>query len=218
MAGPVHGSHSQLLLTSTPNVAFSNEALTNSGDNVTFNMSGAPTKRYWDRTSTLVFQQSSNGSSWNTVTPTSVQHVGGIVIFPSAAGGTNQARIASGGYLPYAAAGEIKDVGFDLSRDIAESTTLTTSSTPTRWRTYKGGLLGGSFKIGKFLADGTYANLATVSTADTLIASIVLDVATTLRLECFGYLQKDGAKAAIGDLEMEDLDFIIDGAVYLTNA
>lgn len=211
-----HGNRAQLLLTSTPNLAFTNQALVDSGDHLTYNISNAPTKRYWDRTAAFVFQQSVNGTVWTTPNPTSVQYVGGLVTFPSVVGGTNQARIASGAYLPYAAIGDILEWSPALDRDTSETTCMTVTNTPTRWKTFKGGLLGGSFKINRFLVDNTYVGLMTITTDDTLVASFVIDVTTGLpRLECYGKLTKDGMKVPLKDLEMEDLDFKIDGAVYL---
>lgn len=216
-----HGNRAQLLLTSTPNVSISNLALTDTGDHLTYKIgSSDEAKRYWDRTATFVFQQSSNGSSWSTVTPSSVQYVGGYVTFASAVGGTDQARINSGAYLPYAAIGDVLEWAPELSRDTHETTCMTTTSTPTRWKTYKGGLLGGSFKIGRFLVDDTYLGLITVTTDDVLVASMVMDVTQSVppRLECYGKLTKDGMKVPLNDLEMEDLDFVIDGQLYLVTS
>jgi hypothetical protein len=211
-----HGNHGQLLLTSTPNLAFTNQALTDSGDHLTYNCSAIPTKRYWDRTASFVFQQSSNGTVWNTVSPSAVQYVGGLVTFATPAGGTNQARIASGAYLLATAIGDIVEWAPDLDRDTSETTCMTTNSTPTRWKTYKGGLIGGSIKISKFLVDNTYVGLVTIGTDDTLIASLVVDATTGLpRLECYCKLEKDGMKVPLDDLEMEDLTFKIDGPLYL---
>jgi hypothetical protein len=215
-----HGNRSQLLLTATPNVAMADQALVDSGDHTIFNISNAPTKRYWDRTAAFVFQTSTDGSTWTPATPTSVQYVGGIVTFSGVVGGTHQARIHSGAYLPYSAIGDVKEWGFDISRKVHESTCMTTTTTPTRWETYAGGLAGGTFKIGKFLVDPTYIGLVIIGTDDTLVASLVMDVTTTppVRLESFGKLTKDGMKVPLSDLELEDLDFVIDGQMYMINA
>jgi hypothetical protein len=215
----IHGNRGQLLLALPPNAAFTNQALVDSGDHLTYNISNAPTKRYWDRTASFVFQQSSNGTTWNTVTPSSIQYVGGVVVFPSAVGGTNQARISSGAYLPYTAIGDILEWAPDISRSTHETTCMTTNSTPTRWRTYLPGLVGGTIKISKFLVDNTYLNLLTIFTDDTLVLSLVLDATNGYpRFESFGRLSKDGMKVSLKDLEMEDLDFQIDGQMVLATS
>jgi hypothetical protein len=120
--------------------------------------------------------------------------------------------------LAYAAIGDILEWAPDLARDTSETTCMTTTSTPTRWKTYKGGLVGGTIKISKFLVDNTYVNLVTITTDDTLIASLVVDATTGLpRLECYCKLEKDAMKVPLKDLEMEDLSFKIDGPLYLAS-
>ncbi len=215
-----HGNRSQLLMTSTPNVSMTNQALVDSGDHITFNISNAPTKRYWDRTAAFVFQTSTDGTTWVPATPVIVQYVGGLVTFAGVVAGTHQARISSGAYLPYAAIGDVKEWGFDINRKVHASTCMTTTSTPTRWESYKGGLASATFKIARFLVDNFYVNLVTIGTDDTLVASLVMDVTATppTRLESFGKLTKDGMKVPLSDLEMEDLDFVTDGPMYLINA
>lgn len=213
-----HGNRSQILVTSTPNISMTNQALTDSGDHTTFNISNAPTKRIWDRTAAFTFQTAPDGSTWTTVVPSVIRYPGGLVTFASAVtGGTPSARISSGAYLPYAALADAIEWAPELTREVKDSTTLTTSSTPTRWKTFKPGLVGGLFKINKWLADPTNIGLFAISTADTLVASFVLDVTagTVTRLESFGYLTKDSIKVMTHELETEDLEFVIDGGFYL---
>jgi hypothetical protein len=65
-----HGNKGQLLLTSTPNTAFSNQALTDAGDHQNFNSSAIPTKRYWDRTASWVIQAECDEVQTVTITGT----------------------------------------------------------------------------------------------------------------------------------------------------
>jgi len=216
-----HGNHGQLILTSTPNAAINDLALTDSGDHTTFHIGSSDgAKRYWDRTASFVFQTSIDGATWNTATPASVQYVGGIVTFSGPVGGTHQARVHSGAYLPWAAIGDIKGWTLEVSRDKAESTALTTNSTPTRVKSYKMGTVTATIKIEKFLVDATYVNLLTIYSDDTLVASLVMDVTQTVptRFECYAKLEKDGMKVPLTDLEMEDLDLQADQFPYLVNS
>ena len=151
-----HGSKGQLIHTSTPALAFTNEALTNSGDDTTFFIPvGQEAKRYWDRETAMVFETSEDGNPpWTPVVPASIQYVGGRVTFPGAVtGATPSARIASGKYLPWAAIGDIVSYSFDFARDEHDTTALTTTSSPTRNRIFLMGLAGGNFTISKFLAN-----------------------------------------------------------------
>jgi hypothetical protein len=216
-----HGNHGQLILTSTPNIAITNLELTNTGDNTTFKIgSSDQAKRYWDRTATFTFQKSTDGSSWTSATAVDIRHVGGYVTLSAAVGGTHQARIQSGAYLPWSAIGDIKGWSLDVSREKHDATTLTTNSTPTRAKTYSMGLLDSSIKIEKFLVDAAYLGLLTIYSNDTLVASLVADVTQTIppRFECYAKLEKDGMKVALNELEMEDLDFVADSFPYLVNS
>lgn len=217
----VHGNHAQLLLTSLPAVAIANMELTDTGDHITYKVGTSDAaKRYWDRTASFVFQQSTDGVSWTSATAVAIRHVGGYVTLSGVVGGTHQARVQSGAYLPYAAIGDVREWAVDIDRQESESTCMTTNSTPTRFQTWKMGTVGGTFKVGRFLVDDTYVDLLTIYSEDTLIASLVMDVTTTppLRMEGYCKLKKDGMKVDLNDLEMEDLDFRIDGAFYLVNA
>jgi hypothetical protein len=316
-----YGNRAQLLLTSTPNVALTNQALTDSGDHKTFTCSAIPTKRYWDRTAsftvqaeydevqtvtvtggptggtfvlrfggqntsaiafnasastvqtalqtlssigsgnalvtgpnggpwvveftgTLGFQvqslmtlqtnsltggaspsvsivESQLGQGWTTAVATTytIQYVNARVIFNNAFLGSSVGCRVTGAYLPYTAVGDILEWAPDISRSTHETTVMTTTSTPTRWKTYLPGLAGGTIKINKFLADNTYANLLTIFTDDTLVLSLVLDATNGFpRLEAYGKLTKDGMKVPLKDLEMEDLDFQIDGQMVLATS
>lgn len=316
-----HGNRAQLLLTSTPNVSMTNQALTDSGDHKTFTCSAIPTKRYWDRTASWTVQaeydevqtvtvtgvptggtfilrfggqntsaiaynasasavqtalqalssigsgnalvtganggpwtvefagtlgyasqalitlqtnsltggsspsvsiaESQAGATWTTKASSlyTVQYVNGQIIFNNAFLGTQAGCRVTGAYLPYAAVGDILEWSPDISRKIHATTCMTTNSTPTRWETYLPGLVGGTIKINKFLADNTYANLLTIFTDDTLVLSLVLDATNGYpRLEAYGKLSKDGMKVPIKDIEMEDLDFQIDGQMVLATS
>ncbi|HEX9502877.1 MAG TPA: hypothetical protein VF974_00960 [Patescibacteria group bacterium] len=160
------------------------------------------------------------GATWTTQVGNNViQYVGGVVRFTNAFLGTQAGCRVTGAYLPYTAVGDILEWAPDVSRTCHETTSMTVTSSPVHWKTYLPGLAGGSIKINKFLADNTYANLFTISTDDTLILSMVQDATTGLpRLEAYGKLTKDGMKIPLKEIEMEDLDFIIDGQLVLTTS
>ena len=161
------------------------------------------------------------GAGWTTQASTlyTIQYVNGRVIFNNAFLGTQAGCRVTGAYFPYTAVGDILEWSPDISRSTHDTTCMTTNSTPTRWKTYLPGLAGGTIKINKFLADNTYANLLTIFTDDTLILSLVLDATNGYpRLEAYGKLSKDGMKVPIKDIEMEDLDFQIDGQLVLATS
>src|SRR6266550_4430413 len=285
-----HGNRAQLLLTSTPNVALTNQALTDPGDHQNFNSSAIPTKRYWDRTASWTVQaeydevqtltitgsptggtytltfggqttsainwndpastvqtrlqalssigagkalvtggpgpgavitRAQGGNTWTTQVATTytIQYVGGKVIFSAPFLGTSVGCRVTGAYFNFTAIGDVLEWAPDISRKTHPTTCMTTNNVPTRWETFLPGLAGGTIKINRFLVDNTYVGLFTVFTDDTLILSLVMDATTGLpRLESYGKLTKDGMKVPLKDLEMEDLDFVIDGQMVLTTS
>jgi hypothetical protein len=212
----LHGKHSQIILTSTPALSFTNLVLQDSGDHTTFFAASADAaKRYWDSTQTLTVQTSPDGTTWTNASPKSIRYLSGSVTFASAvSGGTPGARVSAGHYLPWSALAWVSEWAPDVSRDVKEDTRFTTSNTPTSVRTYVPGLLGGSFKITGFIVDPTTSNLALAQSESPLIASMVIDVATGARIECAGFLTKDSVKVNVDDLESEELDFQATGQIY----
>lgn len=161
------------------------------------------------------------GATWTTQASSTytIQYVGGKVIFNTAFLGTSVGCRVTGAYFNFTAIGDVLEWSPDISRKTHATTCMTTNSTPTKWETFLPGLVGGTIKINRFLVDNTYANLFTIFTDDTLILSLVLDATTGLpRLESYGKLTKDGMKVPLKDLEMEDLDFVIDGQMVLTTS
>jgi hypothetical protein len=210
----LHGRKAQILLTSSPSLTMTNEALTDSGDHTTFTIPiASAAKRYWDRGASFTFETSTDGSTWNAAIPVSVRYINGQVTFSGAVGGTHQARV-SGKYWPYSAFAQAREWTPDVSRDVKESTVMTTNTTPTLWRTFVGGLLEVTFKLSGWTVDDTFLNLVTSETV--LIAGLVLDVTTGSRLDCEVFATKDSLKTMVDDIESEDIEFKINGPVYLT--
>jgi hypothetical protein len=169
-----------------------------------------------------VITRAQGGFTWTTQAATTytIQYVGGVVTFNAPFLGTSVGcRINTGAYFNFTAIGDVLEWSPDISRKTHSTTCMTTNNVPTRWETFLPGLAGGSVKINRFLVDNTYVGLFTVFTDDTLILSLVMDATTGLpRLEAYGKLTKDGMKVPLKDLEMEDLDFVIDGQMVLVTS
>lgn len=144
-----------------------------------------------------------------------LQYVGGKVIYSSARPVGTYVRV-SGKYKAYAAIAEATGWGADVSRDEKENTTMTTTSTPTIWRTFQMGLLDGTFSLMGWHVDDTYFEL--LDDDASMIAALVLDVTTGARLECEVLMKKESIKIALDALDEESLDFRINGPVYLLAA
>jgi hypothetical protein len=214
----LHGNRASILFTSQPGVTMTNLVLQDSGDHKTFFVPTAQaSQRIWDPTAAFTFETSPDGAVWSSATPATVQYINGKITFAVAvSGATPSARVATGKYLAYAAAVGARDWTPDVSRDEKEDTSMTTTNVPTHWRTFKPGLLSGTFKLSEWLADDTYLNLITSETA--LVASLIIDVTTGARLDCAVFPTKDALKSMVNDLDTEELEFRISGQVYLTAA
>jgi hypothetical protein len=161
-----------------------------------------------------------NGFTWTTQSGNyTIQYVGGKVAFTTPFLGTQAGCRVTGAYFNFTAIGDVLEWAPDISRSTHKTTCMTTNNVPTRWETFLPGLANGTIKINRFLVDNTYVNLFTIFTDDTLIISLVMDATTGLpRLESYGKLTKDGMKVPLKDLEIEDLDFVIDGQMVLTTS
>lgn len=155
------------------------------------------------------------GQAFTTITTGfALQYVGGKVIYTIAQVVGTYVRISSGKYRVYAAIAGAKAWGYDVEREEKENTEMTTNSTPTIWRTFRMGLLSGTFKLGAWFADSTYFDL--ISQDISLIISLVFDASTSLpRIEAEVLMKKDSIAVMLSDLDTEDLEFRINGPVYL---
>lgn len=212
MGTPIAGYQGSVLITSTPNVALTNEVLTDAGDHKTFNISAGSfaTKRYWDRTFTFVVQTAPDGVTWSTASPTTytIRYVTGQVFFSSAVtGATPSCRISSGAYLPFSTYANMKQWEATPALELYDSTTF-----GNQWKTYTPGMLGADIKLTQFYSDLTFSNQITSNTA--FVVSCLSGRNATERYEGFAYLKSDDIKVAVNALEEESLNYTVTGQLY----
>lgn len=210
--GAIAGFGGSVVISSTPNVALTDEVLTDSGDHKTFNIASGSfaTKRYWDRTATFVVQTSTNGgSTWSTasVGTYTIRYVTGQVVLNSALTGTPACRIHSGAYLPFSTFSNMKEWEATPATDLLDATTF-----GNQWKVYVPGMQGGDVKLTQFYTDLTFANQITSNTA--FVVSCMTGRNSTERYEGFAYLKGDDIKVAVNALEEEALTYTIDGQFY----
>jgi hypothetical protein len=212
MGTPIAGFNGSVVITSTPNVALTNEVLTDAGDHKTFNISSGSfaTKRYWDRTAAFVVQTAPDGVTWSTASPSTytIRYVTGQVFFASAVtGGTPSCRISSGAYLPFSTFANMKQWEATPALDLYDSTTF-----GSQWKTYTPGMLGADVKLTQFYSDLTFSNQITANTA--FVVSCMTGRNATERFEGFAYLKGDDIKVAVNALEEESLTYTVTGQLY----
>ena len=216
----IRGYNASLLITSQPSVNLpSNMSLQDTGDHQTFVVSSANASyRYWDRLASFTFQTSGDGATWANATPSTIQMVGGKIMFPSAVtGATPSARVTSGKYFPYAVLANITQWSFDGQRNFADATAMS------------GGINGGggnpakifvplqiegTFSVTKFWVPETSESYVAYLTAGTpLILSGVEE--TGNRYEGYCYDKKLSLKVDNAKLNEHTLEFQLDGNFYL---
>lgn len=210
----IAGYGGSVLLSSLPNVALTNENLTDAGDHKTFNEPTA-LKRYWDRSATFVVQTAPDGTTWSTaaVGTYTIRYVTGQVVFASAvSGATPSCRILSGAYLSYSTFANMKNWEVVPAVDMLDS-----SSFGTNWKQYTPSLLGATAKLSQFYADNTLVSVVTTPANNIFIVSLLTGRNATERWEGFAHFKQSDIKSAVSALITEDLDVQIDGQLYFVS-
>lgn len=210
----IAGYGGSVLVSSLPNVALTNEALTDAGDHKTFSEPSA-IKQYWDRSATFVVQTAPDGTTWTTADPStySIRYVSGQVVFNTAiSGATPACRISSGAYLPYSTFGNMKSWEVVPAVDMLDSSVF-----GSNWKQYLPALLGATAKLSQFYADNTLSSVVSNPANNVFVLSMKTGRTATERWEGFARFKQDDIKNAVNALVTEDLDVQIDGQLYFFN-
>lgn len=212
MGSPLAGYGGSVLITSTPNVALTDEVLTDAGDHQTFHVPTADfaTKRYWDPAATFVVQTSPDGVTWTTALASTyaIRSVTGQVTFTSpVTGATPGCRIHAGAYLPFSTFANMKAWEATPAVDLLDSSTF-----GSRWKTYVPALFGADLKLTQFYTDLTFANQITSNTA--FVVSCLTGRNSTERFEGLAYLKSEDLKVAVNALEEESLTYTVTGQLF----
>ncbi len=204
-----------ILITSGASLALTNEAMTNQGDDKTYNITNAA-HRYLDRSSVPVVQTQTNADNvtWATVNPSTytLRYLSGQVVHNSPlVGGTKGTRLASGAkYFAYASMGQTTDWEFSGTRDMKDVTTHKGVGGST-WKDFLPLLLTGMFVLKKWFIDQTMANH--LANNDLFILSLL--AASGNRYEAYGYEKDNHVKSAVNDVVSEDINFQPDGVIVV---
>lgn len=213
MGTAIPGYSGSILITSTPNVALTNEVLTDSGDHTTFNEATA-SKRYWDRTAAFTVQTTTNGgSTWSTAAANTytIRYVTGQVVLNSALTGTPGCRISVGAYLPYSTFGQMKLWEAVLADDMLDNTSFSGFG-GSHFKTYQPALSGADFKADQFYVDSTFFSILNLGTL--FVFSGNTGRTAGERYEGYARLKGDDIKTAVNALIEENLTMVLDGQLY----
>jgi hypothetical protein len=202
----IAGYLSDLYMASGAGVTFTTEAMTDSGDHTIYT-AGTAAHRYWDDTSALTIEVSTDGgSTWGAPTAGtySVQYVGGVVTFTTA-DPTRSVR-ASGKYLAISQIGQAYDWELTPTADVLDVTTFSSNG----WKEKIVGLHDATGKASSYFLDGTFFGLL----GQRLVIVFYPKFSTGERFEGFAFLKSDPMKMAVDAVISEELDFEIDGTLY----
>lgn len=203
------GYKAKIYATTTPSVAFTNEAFTDSGDHKTFTITNAA-KRYWDNTAALTIQTTTDGTTWTTTTAYVAQYCGGVIILNVALVGASPGVRASGSYLPYSTVGSATSVEISHMLDILDSTSFDDGG----WKTKVASLVGSEYKLSHWYIDTFFTDIITNKTR--FVLSAYSGANANQRYDAFGYIKSDSLKFAVKNLNSEDISFETDGQVFAT--
>jgi hypothetical protein len=201
------GYKASIYATTTPSVAFTNEAMTDAGDHQTFTVVAAA-KRYWDQATALTVQTTTDGTTWTTTTAYTTAMLGVIVLTTALVGASPGCRV-SGNYLPYSVIGDATQVEINNTLDIMEATSFVSAA--AGWKTKIPTLVGAEFKLDRWWVDTLFLNVLATNTRLVIVAYSGANA--NQRYEAFCFIKQDALKFAINALITESLSFDIDGQV-----
>lgn len=204
------GKSAIIYVTSTPAVATTGEAMTDSGDHMRYSITAAA-KRYWDNTATTTVKV----SGVTVTTGFTIEYAGGNVVFDVSQAANPVTVDVS--YFPYAKLATATGWSLDFSPKFVETTTLNDQATKR-----EKGLNEGKATINGFHVDDTWFNLA-VTTITTL--GIVFHESGTYnaadstgsRYEFFAN-PTVSINASISDVLKDTITLEVQGEVYYRSA
>lgn len=206
------GYQAGLFVTSVPSLSLTNEAMTDSGDHKTFNITNIA-HQAWDPTAAFVVQTAPDGLTWVTVsTGFTINYAIGQVVFANAVTGTTPScRIASGKYFTIsflAGVTSIDGTGTGIALD-----TTSMQNPPSPWKTFISGERSATLKLATIWVNlGTF--LAHMSANDILLLRIYPNQANPNRYQGYGVMTTDSFKSAVSAVNTEEIDFVINGQLY----
>ena len=199
------GYSADLYMASGAGVTFTAEVMTDSGDHQTYN-AGTTTHRYWDDTSALTIEVSTDGGvTWNAAAAGtfSVRYCGGVVTFTTS-NAARQVR-ATGKYLAISQIGQAYEWELSPSANIYDVSVFGNG-----WKQKVSGLKDASAKASSYFVDGTLLGL--LGSRFVIIFYAAFSAGT--RFEAFAWLKTDPTKVGVDAVISEELDFDVDGTVY----
>jgi hypothetical protein len=200
------GTSADLYIASGAGVTFTTEAVADTGDHQNYRQTGTPAHRYWDDTSALTVEISTNGGgSWSTAKPTTytVQYCGGLITFTTI-DATRTAR-ATGKYLTISKVGLAHQWEANPSAAIVDVTVFGDA-----WHEKLVTLKDASAKASHYYVDAAFLNLLGAR----FVLVLYINFSVGSRMEGFAILKTPAAKVSVDGVVEEELEFEIAGQLF----
>lgn len=179
-----------------------------SGNRTKYRISNA-SKRYWDKATPVVVQQSTDGgATWSTVPATdyTVAYVGGEVTFTTARPSGAQIRV-SGAYYNVTQVGGFFEWSLDIERQVEDATTFESNG----WSEGLPTLLSASGSASRYWAT---SNEFFSLLGQEVILVLYVDKTSNKRYEGYFRITTQSVETAVDSLIEESLDFQLTGELY----
>jgi hypothetical protein len=200
------GTSADLYIASGAGVTFTTEAVADTGDHQNYRQTGTPAHRYWDDTSSLTVEISTNGGgSWSTPSSSTytVQYCGGLITFTTI-DATRTVR-ATGKYLAISKVGLAHSWEASPSADIIDVSVFGDT-----WHEKIVTLKDASAKASRYYVDGAFLSLLGAR----FVLVLYINFSVGSRLEGFAILKTPAAKVAVDGVVEEELEFEIAGQLF----
>lgn len=210
----ITGQSGRVKITAATASSSTNNTATLSTDGVTLQIDST-SKRHWSKalsTGLTVFEGA--GDVTSEINSAETNYVQGIVTF-STPHSTSASYTIDVDSLTASNVALIRGWSVDVSVDMHDVTTFSTSATDVAWRTKRPGLAGASVSIDALLQDSTAATyFDRLNNQDTFVVELVASTAD--QWEGFAYIESDAVDVPVDGLPTENVTLMIDGQLFRT--
>jgi hypothetical protein len=209
------GKIARVRYTSAAASSSTDEAATLSTDGVTLQID-ATGKRHWNPASPGSVAVAIGGTP--TTDARTVNYVQGKIVF-STAHSTASVYTIDTEWFPTSYMTGGRDWSVDITRDIRDHTTFSTSTSDVAWRTKKAGLAEASVSIGRLVSTGSTGPLAydRINAETRLLVELVADGSSGGGFEGYGWIGSDSFGVDVDGDATENISIDIDGELYWTD-
>lgn len=179
--------------------AFTDEAMTNSGDNTVYYITNKA-KRYWDKNTAVTVEVDAVPE-----TDVVIDYVGGRITFNTPLAGT-EAVTVSGAYWTVSEVAGFYNWSLDLASDMEDSTTFQSNG----WREFTPTLKGFTVSAEAYWQNGDFLGRL----AEEVVISLYVNEASDIRYEGYAYITSTSVEAGAEGLVEESVEYTGNGELY----